>query len=483
MSKFLANVIKLGSATILGQILGFIVTPILSRLYTPADFGIYQLFLSIMVFIAIISSLSYYGAINLPKKHEDGAGIVLLCLFLIVITSLFTTIFFFVFSGYIGQVLNAPGLSSYLFLLPVAILCNSIAYVLALWLSRKEEFGTVAKANLFSSITGKATSVSAGIISPSPFGLIFGTIINDFTIVLITLKKTIPDFHYFQKVSLNDIKQQAKEYKNFPKYVAVTNLANAASGSITPFFLMLFFSPIIVGYYAMAQMTINAPLKLIGNSLGSVFYQKACIEKNLNGSVKNIVKTVHTRLISMGMFPCLLIMIMGPELFTFILGAQWTIAGLYAQIFMPWFFVMFISVPINAIYSVLEMQQISLRFTVVLLISRIIMLLIGGYSGDPIIMMILFSSTGVILWSWMNFYTLKIAGVSVRGAIDEIILYLVFGIILCSPLILGKYFSIQSTVLIIIAVIISGIYYSIIFHRDTQLKKGLFDFVRNIFQK
>jgi hypothetical protein len=83
----------------------------------------------------------------------------------------------------------------------------------------------------------------------------------------------------------------------------------------------------------------------------------------------------------------------------------------------------------------------------------------------------------------MNFYTLKIAGVSVQGAIDEIIRYLIFGLFLCLPLILGKYYSIQSTVLILIAIIISGIYYSIILHRDTQLKKGLFDFVRNSIQK
>lgn len=483
MSKFLANVLKLGSATLLGQIIGFIVTPVLSRLYSPADFGIYQLFISIVTLIAVNSCFSYHGAINLPKKHEDGASIVMLCLFLLAITSIVTTVIFFAFSAYIGHILNAPGLSSYLFLVPLAILCNGIAFVLAGWLSRKEEFSTVAKANLISSITGKSVSVGSGIFSPSPFGLIFGTIINDVTIVIIVLKRTIADLNFFQNVSYERIKEIAYRYKNFPRYNAVSSIASTASVSITPFFLALFFSPVIVGYYAMAHLVINVPLRLLGNSLGSVFFQKACVEKNLTGSVKNIVKTVHTRLISIGMFGCLILMIMGPELFTFILGARWATAGVYAQIFMPWFFVVFISVPLFSIYSVLEQQNLNMRFNIVLLISRIVVLVIGGLLGDPVILMVLFSSTGVFYWSWMNLYTLKIAGVSVRDAIHEIIRYLLFGLFMCLPLIIGKYYSISSTMLIFIAIVVSVIYYLIIVYRDTLLKQGLLDILGDVRQK
>jgi O-antigen/teichoic acid export membrane protein len=79
MSKFLAYIIKLGSATVLGQLIGLIVMPILARLYTPADFGIYQLFISILTFIAVNACFSYSSAINLPKKNEDAVNILLFC--------------------------------------------------------------------------------------------------------------------------------------------------------------------------------------------------------------------------------------------------------------------------------------------------------------------------------------------------------------------------------------------------------------------
>ena len=483
MSKFLANVLKLSSATVLGQLIGLIVIPVLSRLYTPADFGIYQLFFSIATPIAILSCFSYSSAINLPKKHEDAANIVILCIFLIIITTIVTTVFFIVFSGYIETLLNTPGLSNYFFLIPLAIICNGLAYVLGYWLARKNEFGTIAKSNLYSSISGKAVSVGFGMISPSPLGLIFGTIINDATILVVLLRRTVADFHFFKNVSFDRIKQLAYRYKKFPQFDFIANFVNMAGNSATPFIIAYIFSPIIVGYFAMSFMVINMPLKLVGNSISSVFYQKVCDEKNLTGSIKNVVKMVHTRLISMGMFGCLIVMIIGPELFAFVLGDQWLTAGIYAQILTPYFFVLFISVPLLVILNVMEKQNISLWFNIYVLISTIVVLIIGGLYADPIIMMALFSGNGVISRGFMNMYTLKIAGVSRRDAVREIIRYLLFGLFICLPLLIAKFFAIPSNMLIFIALVVSIIYYLIIVYQDTELKNGLVNFVGNIRQK
>jgi O-antigen/teichoic acid export membrane protein len=484
MSKFVSNTLKLFSATILGQILGLIVMPFLSRLYTPADFGVYQLFFSMVAVVTVFSCFSYSSAINLPEKHEDAANIVVLCVFLIIVTSIITTVFFLIFAGYIDNALNTPGFSNYFLLLPLAIISNSFAYILSFWLSRREQFGTIAKANILSSITGKTVSVGSGILSPSPFGLIFGTIINDTTIFLVFLRRTAVDFPFLKEVTFRRMGQLALRYKKFPQYDFSAKLVGAAAGQSAPLLLAFFFSPVIVGYYAMSGIIINLPLKLIGNSFSSVFYQKICAEKNLTGNIKNIVKSVHTRLISLGMFGCLIGMIIGPELFAFVLGDKWLTAGVYAQILMPSFFVLFISVPLLSIINVAEKQDIFMWFNIYSLISTVSVLIIGGYYHDPIIVMILASFSGVVSWSWMNIYTLKIAGIAPRETIEEIIRYLVFGLFFCLPLLFAKYFlAYHSKMLILVAAIMSLIYYLIIIYRDTELKQGLVNFVADIRQK
>ena len=480
MSKFLANVIKLGSATLVGQILGIILTPVLSRLYTPADFGMFQLFFSIVSLIAVISCFSYYSAILLPKKDEDAAHIVVLCFFLIGFTAIVTTVFLLFFSGTLERVLNAPGLSNYILLIPLSIICNSGAYVLNYWLARREEFTTIAKANIYSSLTSKSVSISSGIISPSPVGLIFGAIINDATIFFVCLRRTIADYNYFRNISFEKLKQLAYRYKKFPLYSVGTDLAGSATMQVIPFMLAFIFSPLIVGYYAMAFLVIKLPYKVIGNSIATVFFQKASAEKNLTGSIQKTMKAVNSRLISIGMFACVIVMIVGSELFTFALGNQWYMAGVYAQIFAPWFFVGFISTPLGSIFNVLEKQDIKMGFNILILISEIFVLYISGFLGNPIIAMLLLSATGTIFLSWMTVYLLKIAGVSIRDVIGELLKYLILSLSVAIPLIVAKYYSISSTLLIVISIILSIVYYLIIVYQDTQLKEGLLNSIRKI---
>jgi len=481
MSKFLSNILKLSSATLFGQFLGFVLTPVLSRIYSPADFGLFQVFFSIVGIITIISCFSYHRAVMLPKKDEEAASIVMLCLLLVMITTTVSTFFFYVFSSSIEKTLNAPGLFSLILLFPLAIICNSVAYILGSWVSRKEEFGTLARGNIYSSITGKAVSIGSGIISPSPAGLILGTIVNDATIAVVLLKKTLTHIHFFKNTSFETLKKVALRYKKFPQYNAGANLASTAVGHSTPILLAFFFSPVVVGLYAMAHMIIFLPSRLMGNSIATVFFQKACVEKNLTGSIKTIVKKVHTRLVSIGMFICLIIMIIGPELFSFFLGAQWSVAGDYARILAPWFFISFISTPLFSIFAVMEKQGASLWFNILLLISNVSILVISGRLGDPILSMLWLSATGVIFWTWMNMFLLKLAGVYVRDAMGEIIRYLVFGVLVCMPLLIAKYFSVSSVLLFVIAGAVTIVYYSIVIHQDAQLKAGLLQLLGSVF--
>jgi lipopolysaccharide exporter len=478
MSKFLSSVIKLFSATLVGQVLGILVTPVLSRLYTPADFGLFQVFLSIISVIAVISCLSYESAIVLPEKNEDAANLVTLCLFLIGTTSIIVSVFFILFSGVIEIVFNAPALSQYIFLIPLGIICNSIAFVLSYWMTRREEYGTMAKANITSSFTSRSVSIGFGVYSPSPFGLIFGTIINDATIICILLKKTVSDLRFFRTISFKKVKELAIRYKKFPKYNIGSELASSLSIQVTPLLLAVFFSPVIVGYYAMSYLVIRLPSKVIGNSIATVFFQKASEEKNRTGGVKNIVKSVNARLISVGILPTILLIIIGPELFTFALGIRWENAGVYAQILAPVFFVAFISVPILAIFNVMEQQRISLWFNVWNLFYTVIVLVIAGTLNDPLLGFILLSCIGVLSWSWMNLYSLKLAGVPARTVLLDIFRYLIFGIGLCTPLIIAKYYSVSSRLLIAVAVVVGIIYYLIIVYQDKQLQKGLLNFIR-----
>jgi O-antigen/teichoic acid export membrane protein len=307
--------------------------------------------------------------------------------------------------------------------------------------------------------------------------------INDATIVFFLLKKIKEDFSLFYHTSYQKIKELMAYYKKFPQYSLGSDLAGNVVVQFIPFMLALNFTPEVIGYYAMAYVGLRLPSKLIGNAIGTVFYQQACLEKNLTGEIKNVVKSILKRLISFGIFVALILVIAGPLIFSFVLGSRWSTAGEYAQILAPSFFMTFVSIPLYFVYPVLERQAIGLWFNVSLLVSSALVLIVGGWMHSPVISMVLLSFTGTLFVGWMNINSLQIAGVSWIEAIREIGRYLFFGLIVCLPIIIAMFLSFSHIIIISIIGIVSIVYYLIIVYQDTNLKNGLLKIVRNIISR
>src|SRR5690606_12901013 len=107
MPGFVSNILKLVSASLVSQVLGIVLIPILTRLCAPDDFGSLQIFMSLVSIVVIVSTFSYHFAIMLPKEDEDAAHIMALTVLLIVATSLVTVLVLYVLMGHLGGLLGA----------------------------------------------------------------------------------------------------------------------------------------------------------------------------------------------------------------------------------------------------------------------------------------------------------------------------------------------------------------------------------------
>jgi lipopolysaccharide exporter len=481
MSRFITNVLKLVSGSVIAQALGILLVPIITRLYSPGDFGIFQLFLAISGILAVLSCLSYQLAIMLPKEDEDSANIVALCLILVCATSVISGGVFILLSGWVGEVLNTPEISQYLIFLPVVVFLNGLFLVINYWLSRRVRFGALATAQVANSVSSKAVQIGAGVGAASPLGLVLGQIAGYGAGLLVMFRGIREDLSLFRKVvSPGRIKRLAIRYKKFPLFTSWSTVANSVSMQAAPLMLAAFFNPAVVGFYGMAHMVVNMPMSLIGSATGQVFFQKASEEKNRTGSVKTVVQEVHQRLVSIGIFPILILMIIGEELFALVLGAQWTTAGGYARILAPWLLLVFIASPLSTIFSVLERQTVDLSFNLLILLSRFAVLYVGGVYGSPVVALILFSLTGVIFWGWMNLYILKISGVPYRAGLEDFLKFFLVALAAAVPLIIVKYLSLPLYILLTVAGIVTIIYYTFVISGDPILKKEFMGILQGV---
>jgi O-antigen/teichoic acid export membrane protein len=227
-------------------------------------------------------------------------------------------------------------------------------------------------------------------------------------------------------------------------------------------------------------MVVFLPMGLLGSATSQVFFQKACDEKNKTGSVAHIVREIQLRLISIGMFPMFVLMIIGADLFAFVLGSQWAVAGQYAGILAPWLLFVFIASPLSTIFAVLERQTVDLSFNILILFSRGVVLVIGGLSGDPYIALLLYSITGVLFWGWMNLYILKISGISYRTGLYDYLRFFTLALAIAIPLLAVKLISVPVYILFITAAVVTIVYYVIVIMNDSLLKNEITGVLRGL---
>ncbi len=485
MSTFISNVLKLVSGSVTSQILGILLVPLITRIYSPDDLGVFQLFVSVSGILVIFSTFSYQFAIMLPKTEEDSANVVFLCSILVTLISLLTAVAVMIFPKGIEDILNAPGISKYLIYLPVIVFFNGLFFVQNYWLSRKVRFGIIAGSRILNTLSTKIVQLATPIWSVSPLGLIAGYTVGYGFADLFMLKGAKEDLRVFSKVSVKKIKEMAIQYKNFPLFSSWSTLANTISPQVPTFLLAYFYSTSVVGYFSLANQVVNMPMGLIGTAIQQVFFQKISEVKNGNesGDMKTIVGEVYKKLILIGIFPMILLLILGEEIFTFAFGEGWHVSGIYVKILVPWIFLVFLSSPISTLYSVFEKQKVWLTFSMILLVSRVVALAIGGMYGSPEFALGLFSFTGVIFWLWNNAYLLNLAGINKMESVEILIKYAAIGIAVSTPLILLEILSANFYIILLAAVIITPIYYGLTLRDDPTFRKIFSAFLVNIRNK
>lgn len=446
--------------------------PIVTRLFAPEAFGVAALFASITGIIGVVACLRYELAIMLPKTDEKAANLlgVSLC-FVLIITGISALIIFFA-GDIVADLLKSPDLKKYLWLIPVSVFGGGTFLALNYWNSRTKHFGRLSIARVISSITTQAIKLGAGFAGFVSGGVLIGTGILGQVVSTFVLGGQIwrNDRHLFKKsIRWERMIAGMHRYRKFPAIDIWGGLLNTTSWQLPALLLSFFFSPIIVGYYALGTAVIRMPMDIIGGAIAQVFYQKACDAKN-KGESAQVVENVYKRLVAIGLFPMLLLCLVGQDLFSVVFGHNWAEAGLYTQILAPWMFFVFISSPLSTLFSVFERQGSALIVHSAIFLTRLVSLYIGGVLGNVYIALGLFSVTGVFVYGGLSAWNLKIAKVPINIFFITLFRYFLYFLpVGVSLLMLKLWYDISPVFVLVISLITLGVYSLIVIRKDDVL--------------
>ena len=385
--SFGRNVSILIGGTASAQLITVFFAPLLTRLFTPHDFGNLAVFVSLLGVINVISSLRYELAIPLPEKDTEAANVAAACIIFLILITLLSTVMVGLFAASAASIFSMPALKEYLWLLPLGVFLSSVYNIFYYWSIRKGLFTDIASTRFSQCVVMLMVQFST--FKLGGLGLIVAQVVGQSVGVMRLARVSLP-MQVFKGISWRRIKHVLVRYRRFPLLTTWAGIFSSGGKQLPPLLFAYFFSPAVVGIYSLAYQVLTQPISMVGNSIQGVFFSGAA-ELNRNKLLDCKVYKLLDTLVQISVPPAVIMVLAGPQLFETVFGGEWIEAGRLARWMTPWLIMQFCTGPLTVVFSILEKQHIGLAMQAQLFCVRMIMILIGLAEGNLIYTVMLFS--------------------------------------------------------------------------------------------
>ncbi|AGA88908.1 membrane protein involved in the export of O-antigen and teichoic acid [Thioflavicoccus mobilis 8321] len=434
-NAFARGVSVLVGGTAGAQVLTVLAAPLLTRLYSPEDFGLLAVYASLLALIAVISSLRYELAIPLPEDDGEAANVAALSLILVGLSALLAGVLVWRLGPAIADLLGVPALAGYLWLLPVGVLLSGAYQVFNYWAVRTKRFTTIAGTRLRQALATIAIQLAA--FKLGGIALLFGQAAGQ-SVGTTSLGRPALASAGFRQVSWRGIARAAGRYQRFPIFTTWAGLVNTAGHQLPPMMFAAFFSAGAAGLYALAHRLLMLPSNLIGSAIGSVFLSHAA-DAHRNASLGALYAKLQDKLIQIGLPPAVFLIVIGPDLFEVIFGANWRTAGYFAQWLAAGAFAGFIVSPLSMVFSILEKQDAGLMLQLNLFFLRLAAITIGASFSDLLLTVALYSAASLLGYLAYVMAMSRITCVSLRRFGVSFVKSICYSLLAVSPIALVQY--------------------------------------------
>ena len=357
-SRFVRDFGKLTGATIGSQLIALAVAPILTRLYAPATFGVYQLYVSIVSVGLVVVSLRYEIAIPVAANETRAAQLAVLALRVAVTFGLSVSA-----TGCVWLLLHKNA-SMYGAVDGVAVIClgfslmfGGIANILSYLAIRRREFGVVGVARITQSSTMMTASVAGGAMLPLSGVLLASDAIGRLSGALWVLRKY---WSNLKNVNCSRLKLWAvgRRYRDYPLVSVPSGIVNVAGLSVTPVLLFSLFGAVPVAFFGLVDRVFAAPGVLVSTAVSQLYAGEfARLRSDGPAALRRTMLRLMMMQAAVGIIPFSAIAILGHRLFPVVFGSQWQEAGVYAALLVPGYFAGFLVGPLHLTLLMLERQR------------------------------------------------------------------------------------------------------------------------------
>lgn len=346
----------------MGQGILVISSPLLTRLFTPEEFGVFAVFAALAAIFGVGAGLRYERAVPLASTDEEAAAIGTVVLLASGLVAMVLAGLVWLIGDWLAGRLDADGLAYWLWLLPPSVLIWGGGLALNYWFIRRHAYGVNALNRTAQFGSQAAAQLAMGAAGWGAPGLMLGY----FCGYVVRLA------HYFRRLPCSDrrllmawrwsrLKTLAWEHWRYPAFSVPSGLLTSVVQLGPEIIVAVMFGPAMAGIYALAQRVVGLPIRMLSEAASQVFLGE------LRGLERAALRRLFLRTIalfsSLGLLGMLPLLVFAPPLFRLVFGEGWTEAGILVQLLIPLFLARFVDMPVSQLLDAINRHQANFFIT------------------------------------------------------------------------------------------------------------------------
>ena len=373
-NNYLKSILTLASGSIIAQLISFLLSPVITRIFTPAELGIYTLLLSAVNIFSPAINLRYDLAIVTVEDDREAIILVKLSIYLMILIDIIVTcgtgIYFF---------LNGENL---VFIIPMfflLLLVSGITNILNSFNNRLREYKLITSVYVIRTFFQNILQIFSGILLFGSYGLIFSNFIGQLAGIKRQSKSLSPYYEELKNVDYTKMKLVFFKYIKQPLYSTPAAFANSFSYSSINLFIQALFNDTILGLYSLSYRVLGLPLTMISGNVSKVYMESATKELYEQKNYYNSFKKTTLLLSIVAILMVIVLFLFAPFLFHIVFGSNWKEAGIYVQILAPMFGLRLIVSALSVGTIISQKQDLELKVQVMFLAFSFICFFISKY--------------------------------------------------------------------------------------------------------
>ncbi|HDZ6643389.1 TPA: type 8 capsular polysaccharide synthesis protein Cap8K [Staphylococcus aureus] len=395
LNKFIGDSFLMILSSGIAQVILIITTPIITRLYSPAEFGEFTIFSNIaMILIPIINAR--YDLLIVNAKNDRSANILSQISFLISLLILLILIPILAISAW----LYPNFILDFIFII-IMLFLVSLTNIFTNYLNKERKYKVLSLINVFRAGSMALLQIIFGLLSLGSLGLIIGFSLSYITGITLGYKTFKKHFNIVR--NKEETKALFLENKNQLVYSTPSILLNSLSFSVVVFFIGILYTNTEVGIFGMAIRVLGIPVTIISLGLSKIFMQQANDYYIERGNFRNLLLKFSSTLVIVSIILYVPLYLFSEELVNILLGHSWVDAITVIKIVIPLFVIRLIVSTVSLSVIVLQKQQLELILQALFLIGTTVTFVISKMLNLTFLNFVSIN-TAVLIVSYMIFF-------------------------------------------------------------------------------